>query len=220
MPCHGYVVIPKAQEKELDPYGTVFHRRETHTHDPLYAIVKDLLPADSPPFSFSDIPTMRRNVLRINQLGIVIYDLRAGNYMNGILIDLSQANTVPHRDLRLDVDEQHLPYQLCSKDFAAFDGLVSQWNNEHPNQLIWERFLRTGRFRYNLRESTMPKLWFKTRYTRLDAAEYDWEKAPQERQKVKQVGKPTTPTKTTIPKASVDSGIKKKGKPKKPRKRK
>ncbi|CEJ82687.1 hypothetical protein VHEMI02735 [[Torrubiella] hemipterigena] len=219
LPCHGYVVIPKAQEEELDPYGTVFHRRETNKHDPLYAIVKDLLPIDSPPFSFRDIPAMRRNVLKINNLGIVIYDLRAGNYMNGVLIDLSQANTVPHRDLRIDGKVNSFTYELCTKDFWSFDRLMDDWNEEHPNQLVWKRFLGISSYRYNLRQTTRPDDWWTMRDKFLHAARYDWQK-PRRLRQTNSHDKGTPSAKTTIRKALTSSGIKKKSKARGARKRK
>ncbi|KAK3681818.1 kinetochore Sim4 complex subunit FTA2-domain-containing protein [Podospora appendiculata] len=71
--------------------------------DPVFAIVKDWI--DHPPYDdVWDIalaesalyPRMPRNLKALHKLGIVVRDINLGQYVNGVLVDLSSAWTAPH----------------------------------------------------------------------------------------------------------------------------
>ncbi|KAK3331570.1 kinetochore Sim4 complex subunit FTA2-domain-containing protein [Cercophora scortea] len=115
--AHGYLSFVLTQEvREL--FNDVIARYASPTQadilsvlglsgelalDPVFAIVKDWI--DHPPFNdVCDIalaesalyPRMLRNLKALHRLGIVVRDISLGQYVNGVLVDLSSAWTVPH----------------------------------------------------------------------------------------------------------------------------
>ena len=99
--CHGYVLPTQDQEQDLaklcfNDWG----RQDARRGRPIRAIVKEYFANDgSGAFTFEMLPQMRRDILDLNRLGVVVWDVRADNYRAGQLVDFSQAHTVPHIEL-------------------------------------------------------------------------------------------------------------------------
>lgn len=198
--CYGYTNIPYEQELELDPDGQIFHRDAIHkpeTH-PLRAIVKELLTPGSPPFTFSMIPQMKRDLTRLHKIGLTVYDLRAGNYMNGKIIDFSQAHTSPHHCLDLSYNGMSGQVtEICARDFQAFDEMMNLWMDENPGQQVWDRFLPNQSYGSRLRNQDRYKVWFEdSDCIKYDAALYDWKAAERNRNQIKTAKSNLTKPKT------------------------
>lgn len=125
---------------------------------------------------------MQRDVRSLNRLGIVVYDLRIGNYLDGKIIDFSQARTSPHFELVLDNPLLNIEAvrSLCAVDFENFDEIINDWNREHPQQIYWNRFFPNGHFGRRLRNTARFNTWcsnMNEATSMLDAVHYDWKKA-------------------------------------------
>ncbi|KAL2128345.1 hypothetical protein VTI74DRAFT_9306 [Chaetomium olivicolor] len=92
--AHGEKYTPDDTEPELDGTRT-WRRCEEHRHLPVRAIVKDLC-TESGYFTPSDIAGIWRDLEGFHELGILVRDVRIGNYMGGKLIDLNWSWTMPH----------------------------------------------------------------------------------------------------------------------------
>ena len=118
------------------------------------AIVKKYFANDgSGAFTFEMLPRMRRDILDLNRLGVVVWDVRADNYRGGHLVDFSQAHTVPHIELDWNstVYDRDQIKECCVRDLALFDDMVEEWNEDHPDRKFWSRFLPSIDFGQRLR---------------------------------------------------------------------
>ena len=143
---------------------------------PSGGVLKELLDRDAPPFTFEDLPRMRSNILALNELGIVAYDLRSDNLSGGRIFDLSQAITAPH--LELCFDQERLPkghvMECCTMDMVSFDDLVAEWNRDNPDRIFWSRFFPSRDYIVRLRRlpSRRHKPFYRMGGTRFTAALY------------------------------------------------
>lgn len=140
--CYGYILLSPEQETELDSNGNLFRRDTWNRERPLRAIVKQLLPSKTIPLTRQMIPRMKRNIKTLNKLGIVVYDIREENYMDGLLIDFSQAHTNPHHllDLTNPSNTIDMVKRLCARDWTSFDAIVDLWNQRNPTLAVWHCF--------------------------------------------------------------------------------
>jgi len=99
------------------------------------------------------------DLVAINRLGILVWDVREGNYLQGRLVDFSQARIVPHYELTVGLAN----YQLRSLDTDAYHDfgqfgnyVVDAWNWEHKAR-IWDHFYPTGDI-FNICASTSASL--------------------------------------------------------------
>ncbi|KAK0637139.1 kinetochore Sim4 complex subunit FTA2-domain-containing protein [Bombardia bombarda] len=158
--CYGYVFLDQATEAHLaERYYDRWHRTRATKGRPLRAIVKEYIDSnDREPFTPKMFPQMRRDVVALNSLGIVVWDLRADNYCAGRIIDFSQARTVPHMELDFslkDVYSHWTQVQCCLNDYFAFDEIIDDWNDDHPNRVYYgPRFFPNRRFGFRLRNKS------------------------------------------------------------------
>ncbi len=111
--AHGYLLLTPDQEAEIttavssEPYipdidrpilngRGVWARQEENRYLPIHAILKDLVPDDTEPFTPDQMDGMWRDLQDLHRLGILVRDVRVGNYLGGKLIDFSRAWTAPH----------------------------------------------------------------------------------------------------------------------------
>lgn len=180
--CFGYILLSPDQELKLAKLvgnSNEWHRRDAHKGQPLRCIVKEYIEQDSVPFDFQMISRMRQDIQDINKLGIIVFDLREGNYLGGRLVDFSQAHTTPHYalDLQSTWISNSSVRDLCARDLICFDSMMDEWNTEHPKQRFWPRFLPNKAFGIRLRNhSRYFEEWGDREGARLDAALYDWKK--------------------------------------------
>lgn len=132
------------------------------------------------------IPQMKRDLTRLSKIGIAVHDLRAGNYINGKIIDFSQARTSPHRYLNLNGDDSdYFVTETCATDFQAFDDMIKLWMQENPGQQVWDRFMPNRSFGRRLRNhARYDKYFVHSDCVKLDAALYDWKAAEKKRKKL------------------------------------
>lgn len=181
--CYGYVILSDEEERDLKTQsGVDWTRPRGQAKLGIRGIIKEYLP-DTKAFERKMMPIMRQDMLSLHKLGICVFDLRAGNYMMGKIVDFSQAMVVPHRDLDLKNSPDRAKYH-SNADFVAFDGVVEDWNTEHPDQEYRQFFTPTINRNLRNMKAVKSRLYKPTeRYT--IAAEYDWLKANKLRQQSK-----------------------------------
>ena len=98
-----------------------------------------------------------RDIHTYHKCGITIGDIKANNYRDGILVDLSRAKTVPHPQLTPRAIERALSKgftdEIPASDYEEFDRMVDEWNEDHADQFIWHRFLPSREYVEKLRGS-------------------------------------------------------------------
>lgn len=120
---------------------------------------------------------MRQDLLDLHAYGIVVWDLHGDNYVQGQIVDFSQAKTVPHTELSWNskIFSRESVVEDCARDYCGFDGVVEDWNEANPEQIYWNKFLPSTRFRRRLRERSRCRMPFWLwEGVRLDAVFYDW----------------------------------------------
>ena len=145
---------------------------EEKEQTPIRAIVKEYIDSGET-LAPRMVPKMMKDLVTINRLGILVWDVREGNYRQGRLIDFSQARTVPHYELTVGPAN----YQLKSldddayHDFGQFDAhVIDAWNSQHKAQ-IWDRFYPNWDYLENLR---MRQRDLERPSGIIAAARYDW----------------------------------------------
>lgn len=158
--CFGYILLTSDQEALIERGDNRWNRRPENKGKPLRCILKEYINPDVPPFIYDMIPMMRANIINLNKLGVIAFDLRKGNYMNGKIVDFSQAHTVPHIELDWisSWNPQSRITELCAKDYICFDDMIDEWNEEHPDQFVWKRFIPSRFFGIRLRQTNRYRL--------------------------------------------------------------
>lgn len=146
--CYGYLQLTESQEEDLQQF---LQKRGLHTFDrstkdarsPIYGIVKELLP-QSTPFEPRMIPRMINDIHDYHRYGVYVGDIRASNYRDGILFDLSRAKTVPHPELTPEFVDQCFGEGFHEKpqvDDQEMDIMIDDWNIMHRKEgrYIWQR---------------------------------------------------------------------------------
>jgi hypothetical protein len=179
--CYGYVLLSTQQEDALAQRGfTDWGCHDAAKSRPIRGIVKEYIPDDGTgPFTFEMLPRMRRDIQDLNQLGVVVWDVRADNYRAGLLVDFSQAHTAPHIELNWNstIYTREQIMETCVRDLACFDDMVEEWNYNNPDRKFWRRFLPNLGFGRRLRDKRryLGDL-FEQEGAKFVAAFYDWEK--------------------------------------------
>lgn len=179
--AYGYVMLDATTEDKLAQRGFQdWHRHDAVKKQALRCIVKELLPAtgaNTPAFTRSMLPRMRRDLQDLHAYGIVVWDLRSDNYAGGRIVDFSQAKTVPHIELSWDgvAFSREKVIETCARDYQNLDAVVYEWNEEHPEQEFWQLFLPNEYYGRRLRSHTRygAGLMYQEG-VRLDAIFYDW----------------------------------------------
>ncbi|KFH43037.1 hypothetical protein ACRE_062450 [Hapsidospora chrysogenum ATCC 11550] len=133
--CHGYICLSPEQGAELADRGyDDWCRRDRHVRKPIMGIVKELLDPRRPHFTPKHYDRMRKDVTDRNALGIVVLDIRAENYIDGRLVDLSKAYVSPHPALDWDstIVPRDMVQEFCTRDQLCFDEMMTDWNEARP----------------------------------------------------------------------------------------
>ena len=175
---YGYVILQTIEEQLIsEKFGISKWDRsitEEKKQTPIRAIVKEFIDSGET-LEPRMVPKMMKDLVAINRLGILVWDVREGNYLQGRLVDFSQARTVPHYQLTIGPAN----YQLKSldtdayHDFSEFDTwVIDAWNLEHK-VWIWDRFYPNGRYLRHLRKR---QRFLERPSGIIAAARYDWKK--------------------------------------------
>jgi Kinetochore Sim4 complex subunit FTA2 len=126
-----------------------------------------------------------RDVIQLQQLGIIHIDIAHRQLINGKFADFSQAITVPHFVTSTELNPRLTPkwisalefetFQFSINDYWRFDSMIRDWNKEHekPKDQISIYAFPGGRgcqIKYNLRSTARRRLL----YSLVDPRLYDW----------------------------------------------
>ncbi|KAL2139930.1 hypothetical protein VTI28DRAFT_4475 [Corynascus sepedonium] len=127
--AHGYLLLTPEQESEVakrcsgmgsddESDGNDFWRwMDEHYKLPVHAIVKTLAD-DHLPFTPEQLGDVWRDLEDLHKLGILVRDIKIGNYLGGKLVDFSRSWTMPHPSL------EHIhPVELRDQRQRDPDGL-------------------------------------------------------------------------------------------------
>lgn len=159
--CFGYLLLDEKHErammsqfnlKDTDFNGTDetpgddYRQRFLGKGDrlpPIRSIVKELGQNDDR-LRNRDARRILRDVVKLQQLGIVCLDVAHRQLINGKLADLSTAVTTPHYlinpELRAPLTPELISaveydtFQLSMMDYWYFDDMVQEWNWEHDRR--------------------------------------------------------------------------------------
>ena len=137
--CHGYVTLAPEREVELEQrFGISRLDRPWHVDERqvLRAIVKDLVREDAP-LTHKIVKKMLRDLKRMRAEGVYNMDIRARNYKDGMLVDLSIAITTPHYLFETKPSWRVRNYKW--QDLLQFDEMIKEeniatWVRARPNK--------------------------------------------------------------------------------------
>jgi hypothetical protein len=147
--AHGYLLLSPQQEAEVaarisaidsdesdtdneagktkNPWG----RMGEHSGQPVHAIVKNFVD-DGHHFTASQVPDLWKDLEDFRTLGILVRDIKIGNYLGGKILDFSRAWTVPHPSLEHIYPrdfEERLERDSAGLEEAIVDlGMAKEWN--------------------------------------------------------------------------------------------
>jgi hypothetical protein len=176
------VLLDSTTEAKLAELGlSNWQRHDAVKQHPLRCIAKELIVADpsTPAFRYEMLPQIRKDLQELHARGIIVWNLRSDNFMNGKVVDLSQAKTVPHLELSWDDNPMSRDWAIdsCAGDYNGFDAMIYEWNDAHPEQVYWDVFLPNPEFGWRLRNGARYKGRLNDQEgVRLDALFYDWKK--------------------------------------------
>lgn len=212
--CFGYVLLDEAHESVMKSQfaqysmetslcfsGDIYNYDQEELHRSLYlgkngrvppirGIVKEFGKEEE---EENLRPKLLRKILRdiskLQQLGILGFDVAARNIINGKFGDFSTAITVPHFLTTPELNPFLTPdmisameletFRLSLSDYLEFDMMIFEWNMEYADQKgeISVNALPGGRgcqIRYDLRSRTTSERV----YTFVDPRKYDWRTCP------------------------------------------
>ncbi|CAG9949076.1 unnamed protein product [Clonostachys rosea f. rosea IK726] len=215
--CFGYVLLDEEHERAMlsqfsnvelngsaccpgaDDMRSRFLGRDGRP-PPIRGIVKEFGPAMENMRNL-DMRRILRDMVGLQQLGIVHIDVADRQIIGGKISDFSTAMTVPHYLLTPELNPHLTPewisameyeaFQFSLNDFMAFDEMARIWNDEHPEQKtkISFRALPSSYVYcegYNLRSTPSREAV----YSLVDPRLYDW--------KASTVGEKTRSTKGNV----------------------
>ncbi len=155
---------------------------------PIKAIVKTYIDS-STPFTGSMVRPMIRNLKKIHRLGITVRDIKEDAYLDGILVDMSKAWTVPHPcyDLERGLFRPTLARNETECDLDAFQDIIDDWNRENPDDHITARAWVDVDRVVSLRESS-----YLTSGILLDPAKHNWRKWQRPQRALRSSKQPTS----------------------------
>ncbi|KAI1317819.1 kinetochore Sim4 complex subunit FTA2-domain-containing protein [Xylariaceae sp. FL0255] len=187
--CYGYLLLDEEQERYLLEHFTdingarlKFHEGDDSLEDgdplsrirckdarpsPIRCIVKEFGPTD-PDLKSSDVRRILREIIQLQQLGIIQIDVAHRQLVGGKLCDFSVAITVPHIITSPELNPRLTPYWVSRMEFEAFqfsisdywdfDDMINEWNedeqydNRRKNKISVLAFPGgNGHIKYNLR---------------------------------------------------------------------
>lgn len=183
--CYGYLFLTAEQEKQLQetfgPLGwkneETFHERDMNS--PLQVLVKEFIPGKVP-FEPKHARRMVRYLKHLHRCGILVMDIKEDQYINGILVDLSHARTIPHVtfDPALGFDPYEEGQRAVWSDLGNLDYVFYVWDEEAKNKpkinlRIVPDWQRVASLR-NKRESPFANI---KDYKFFDPTKFDWRRA-------------------------------------------
>lgn len=197
--CYGYILLDEAHERAVcdrfsehvplsfngTPDGTDdwdVRSRFTGRRAPVRGIVKELgQPVQK--LTVSLLRSIERDMIKIQQLGIISLDMHFQQIIDGKLGDFSKALTTPHFAItpqlnpKLSAQEiQMLTYEtfrMCLEDFWDIDDMVQAWNDDnrgHPEAQVKFWCIRPQRHQHDLRQTKSRDAL----YTFVDPRAYNW----------------------------------------------
>ncbi|KAI0116470.1 kinetochore Sim4 complex subunit FTA2-domain-containing protein [Nemania sp. FL0031] len=210
--CHGYVLLSEEHEQammtqfsdlDLEFNGNI----ETAGYDdlrsrfvskdarppPIRGIVKDFgLDFEEDREGNIRAPLIRkilRDIIKIQQLGIIDIDVATRQIIDNKLADFSKAITIPHFLTSPELNPHLTPemisaieletFKYALNDYLYFDAMMWDWNLDHGTQkgrisvCAFPDRQGTG-IKYNLRSKTTTERV----YTYVDPRKYDWQACP------------------------------------------
>jgi hypothetical protein len=202
--CFGYVLLDEEHERALmdrfsdleldfdgngdgDGQGRDFRGRflgRDGRPPPLRGVIKAFGQSDEP-LRARAATRLLRDVVRLQQLGIIRVDVAHRQIINGKLSDFSTAITTPHYVINPELNPHIGPewvsilefgtFQYSISDYWDFDEMVRTWNDEHKDrkdQVSIHAFPggNGSQIHYNLRNRPS---WTRV-YTFVDTRLYDW----------------------------------------------
>lgn len=147
--CHGYTTLPPTMESELEErFNVTDWDRDLDEYDKpvkkravFRAIVKDMVRGDRP-LTHRIFKRMLKDLHKIRRQGVYPSDIKKRNYLQGLLVDFSNAITEPNYLFDL-----HSAYQIETYKFAdlyQFDDMIEQensktWLKAMPDKIPLER---------------------------------------------------------------------------------
>ena len=151
---------------------------------PIRGIVKAVGPTDEH-LRDKDARRILRDMISLQQLGIISLDPQYWQFVSGKFCDFSTAVTTPHfmtsPELSPSIAPEWIPrmefatFNASIHDFHAFDNMVLSWNNEHDDPKdklsVWAfPGGKGGGVKYNLRSTPARECV----YSFVDPRRYDW----------------------------------------------
>ncbi|KAM0548515.1 hypothetical protein ACHAPJ_009838 [Fusarium lateritium] len=164
--CFGYVLLDDEHEQTMmnqfkhldldfkgdedDPGYFDMRSRFLGRHGrlpPIRGIVKEFEQADQD-LQNRGAKKIIKDIIRIQQLGIVNMDVAHRQIINGKLSDFSTAVTIPHFITNPEMNPRLTPEWISSmemetfilsyKDYRDFDMMIDEWNGEHEKKVTVE----------------------------------------------------------------------------------
>lgn len=205
VPCFGYVLLDEKHERlmmeqfaelEIDFNGNYDNPGAEDVRGrflgrngrqpPIRGIVKELARAAEPPLRASFARRILRDVVRLQQLGIIRIDVAFRQLVNSKFADFSTAITIPHFFTSPELNPLITPewiqsmemeiFQYSINDFWEFDHMIHDWNLDHGTKLSVFAFPsgRGLRGRDGLRSTPSRERL----YTLVDPRGFDWRMRP------------------------------------------
>lgn len=197
--CFGYFFLDEKHEKALhdrfsrpklhfsagnDARSTFVSKGKSGREPPIRVLVKELGRQDEK-LRDRDARKILRDVIQLQQLGIIHIDVGHRQIISGKLGDFSTTITVPHFVTNPELNPQLTPewisamefetFQFSINDYWTFDEMVLEWNEENEDRKDQVSVYAYPRGRglqvkYNLRNTPGRNRI----YTFVDPRRYDW----------------------------------------------
>ncbi|KAI0455163.1 kinetochore Sim4 complex subunit FTA2-domain-containing protein [Xylaria acuta] len=156
---------------------------------PIRGVVKDFGLGDEENLRATLVRKIRRDVIKLQQLGIIRIDVATRQIIDDKISDFSTALTVPHFLTTPELNPRLTPemisameletFKLSISDYLDFDGMMFDWNLDYADQKgkISVYAFPNGRgcrIKYNLRSKPARERV----YTFVDPRKYDWKICP------------------------------------------
>ncbi|KEZ41065.1 hypothetical protein SAPIO_CDS7118 [Scedosporium apiospermum] len=191
--CYGYVLLDEEHERvvmdqfshlEINFNGNIqysgyedlrsrFVGKGVDRAPPIRGIVKEFGPTEED-LRTREVRRMLKDVIRLQQLGIIYIDVGHRQLVGGKFCDFSTAITVPHYittpELNPRLGPEWIPalefetFQFSINDYWQFDEMVREWNDEQEKRKTKKKKIsvyafpggRGCRIKYNLRNFEFP----------------------------------------------------------------
>jgi len=203
LPCFGYLLLDEQHERQMmdrfsdleltfngNPDNMVpddirgNHLGRDGRPPPIRGIVKELGQGYEP-LRTKGARRLLRDIIQLQQLGIIYLDVAFRQLVNGRFADFSTAVTTPHFLTSPELNPLLTPewisamefelFQYSISDFWDFDNMVRYWNEDHGDTISVFAFPRGHglKIKYGLRNSpTRERI-----YSLVNPRSFDWKRA-------------------------------------------